>query len=77
MTKVKILAKALGGTWNYCGMCRWECDDGRAVQGFSRGVDQFDNPLPGGPIWNLYGPQGGGEPFEWPVGYVAHSFEKL
>lgn len=71
MSKVKQLAKRLGGAWQYCGSLRWECEDGRAVQGCSRGVDQFDNPLPGGPVWHLYHPSGKAESFEWAAAGLA------
>lgn len=65
MTKVKRLEKLLGGHWKYVGMLRWECDDGRSVQGCSRGVDEFDNPLPGGPVWYLY-TKDGAQLLDWP-----------
>lgn len=57
MTKVKLIAKKYGGVWKYVGPTpRWECEDGRVIQGCSRGVDEFDNPLPGGPVYYLYKP---------------------
>jgi hypothetical protein len=79
MTKVKILAKHFGGNWTYRGMSCWECVDGRIVQGCSRGVDQFDNPLPGGPVWYLYPADGGmAELFEWPASKaIVPDFPKM
>lgn len=67
MTKAKMLGKRFGGVWTYRGMKTWECEDGRLVVGCSRGVDQFDNPLPGGPVWYIYTPMGLGESFDWPA----------
>jgi hypothetical protein len=48
VTKAQILAANFGGRWTYDGMASWHCDDEkRFVSRCSRGVDQFDDPLPG------------------------------
>jgi hypothetical protein len=54
-SKVKILARELGGKWKYDNICGWHCDDGiRSVYRRSAGVDEWDNEV-GPPQYWLYG----------------------